>query len=153
MTFVELVFEVDASVEVAIRVPPDEHAVPVQLLDIRSPVEVDVERDPRDMAVTIVGAPDIGPPVAVPVLGAHVAAGAPWPHWRSEQPRDREEDDQRKDGCAFHVDQCKYVIPNSPAPTLPRISDPNQINRFCVSAATAPSAIATWMKATLLAKR
>jgi hypothetical protein len=52
--------------------------------------------------------------------------------------------------ASIFIDQ-RMVVRKSPAPTSPTSIDRNQIKRNRASAATAPSAIATWNKATLSA--
>ncbi len=74
---VELLDEIDAVVEIAIRLPPDQRTAFVVLVNIRATVEVAVDGDFREPPLTIVGQPEIRPAVSVPILRAGEASG--WP--------------------------------------------------------------------------
>src|SRR5579864_4231761 len=65
---VERLDEINPPIEVAIRFPANERALIVVLEDIRSAVKIGVERNLGEPAPSIVGAPDVRPSVAVPIL-------------------------------------------------------------------------------------
>src|SRR5712692_4912819 len=65
---IEFLDEVDAVVEVAIQLASYEGATFVVLVNIRSAVEVRIDRHFGEPAEAIVDVPDVGPSVAVPIL-------------------------------------------------------------------------------------
>jgi hypothetical protein len=76
---IEFLDEIDTVVEVAVRLATHEGATFVILVNIGSAVEIGIEGHLGELAVTIVGAPDVGPSVAVMILRADVAG---WPQRR-----------------------------------------------------------------------
>src|ERR1700726_2687458 len=74
---VERLDEVDPAIEVAVRFPAHERALVVVLAYIRSTVEVGVDSDLGELALPVVGAPEIGPSVTVEILGTDEAATRP----------------------------------------------------------------------------
>jgi len=74
---VEFLDKIDLVVEVAIRLSVYEYTTFVVLVNIRSVIEVGIDGDLAELALTIVHAPDVGPAVAVPILGADGAGS--WP--------------------------------------------------------------------------
>src|SRR5580704_11989329 len=72
---IEFLDQIDLVVEVAVRLATHEKATFVVLVNIRSAVEIGIDGYLRELAVTIVGAPDVGASVAVMILRADVAGG------------------------------------------------------------------------------
>jgi len=69
---VEVFHEIDAVVEVAVRLPVDERSAHVVFVDVRAAVEVAVDSLLNDQPLAVVGPPHIGTPVAISVVGADV---------------------------------------------------------------------------------
>lgn len=74
---VEFLDKIDLVVEVAIRLSAYEYTAFVVLVNIRSAIEVGIDGHFGELALMIVHAPDVGPAVAVPILGAGGAGR--WP--------------------------------------------------------------------------
>ena len=83
---IEVFDEVDPIVEVARRLAARERAVRVVLVDVGLAVEVGVDGSLDELAVDVVHPPDVGPAVAVAVLGADRAGGR-----RSDRPATSEQ--------------------------------------------------------------
>jgi hypothetical protein len=84
---VEFLDEIDTVVEVAIGLAAYERTMFVVLLNIRSAIEVGIDGHLRELALTIVHAPDVGPSVVVLIFGADVTAGWPQRHGRGRRAR------------------------------------------------------------------
>src|SRR5579864_5757849 len=69
--------EIGPAVVVHVGDRPNERALIVVLEDIRSAVKIGVERNLGEPAPSIVGAPDVRPSVAVPILGADAITRRP----------------------------------------------------------------------------
>ena len=74
---VEFLDKIDLVVEVAIRLSAYEYTTFVVLVNICSAIEVGIDGDIGELALTIVHAPDVGPAVAIPILSAGRAGT--WP--------------------------------------------------------------------------
>src|SRR4029077_20345861 len=72
---IEFLDEIDAVIEVAVRFAAYECTTFVVLLNIRSAIEVGIDGHLGELSLTVVLAPDIGPPVAVQIFGADLSAG------------------------------------------------------------------------------
>jgi len=70
---VELLDEIYTVVEVAIRLSSCEGTIFVVLVNIRSAVEVGIDRHFGEPTLTIVRAPEVGPAVSIPILGTERA--------------------------------------------------------------------------------
>jgi len=70
---IEFLDQIDAVVEIAVRVAAHECAVLVMLVHIGPAVEIRINRDVGELALAIVGAPDIGAPVPVLIRAADVS--------------------------------------------------------------------------------
>ena len=70
---IEFLDKIDAIVEIAVRVAAHERAVFVVLVHIRPAVEIGVNRDVGELALAIVGTPDVWASVAVLIRAADVS--------------------------------------------------------------------------------